>query len=486
MSQFHTTTAESDIFKLKENFGLPSSFIPIDEIYSNIFPKDECIAQLYEEIYSQDGDVDNITKILSYHADYLKDYHKFTSYLMYSKGALSYEARHYIAIIASSRHRCYYLVKQHEDEFKQLNGQYEWLNGLEHIPQKLRDLYEINKLLAHQPWLLTRGHIKKILRGKFSWSITELIMAITILTHFHALSGFIFGCGINEQFMQLYEQQLLNDIENQSHCIIATVGDGETGAEGGAQSEHKGSEKASALLDCLSEKDSLRCLTTNSMSLNNSSSQLMSGSNGAGVTAASTTCCYGVDLVGSRLNAVSLANGYMLKYISEPEFSHQDIHNSEPKLEYFTWEDHGYITGCSLYPDICKLLDRTFRTAFNMTYDDIQFNMSNSNNFKELLSDRNLFRRTIWIYIHFLFGIRYDDFDYNLLKTFSRLQLSNYIKLICFYPEKIVKKDYDNIMKEFTHSERVHINIVIMEARKQASLLYSFRAITDYYCSNVN
>lgn len=236
---------------------------------------------------------------------------------MYSKGALSYESRHYIAIMAAARHKCYYLVKQHENEFKQLNGQCEWLNGLEYIPPKLRDLYEINKLLAHQPWLLTRSHIKKILRGKYNWSITELIMAITILAHFHALSGFIFGCGINEQFMHLCEQQLLNDIENQS---CRTLIDSEASGDSG---EQKVSEKTSStLFDCLAEKDSLRCLTTNSMSLNNPT------------PANAANCCYGVDVVsGSRISALSLANEYMLKYISEPEFNHQDIHNSEPKLE---------------------------------------------------------------------------------------------------------------------------------------------------------
>ena len=43
---------------------------------------------------------------------------------------------------------------------------------------------------------------QKLLRSQYSWSITELIMATTILTHFHAFSGFVFGSGVNENFMQ--------------------------------------------------------------------------------------------------------------------------------------------------------------------------------------------------------------------------------------------------------------------------------------------
>ncbi len=55
-----------------------------------------------------------------------------------------------MAIIASSRHKCFYLIKQQEKEFKQRNGNLDWLKGIDYIPQKLKDLYEINKILAHQ------------------------------------------------------------------------------------------------------------------------------------------------------------------------------------------------------------------------------------------------------------------------------------------------------------------------------------------------
>ena len=87
---------------------------------------------------------------------------------MYSQGALSYDTRHFIAIMAASRHKCIYLVKQQEKEFLSQNGQKKWLHGIDYIPEKLKDLSELNKLLCHQPWLLNRNHIEKILNGKFS------------------------------------------------------------------------------------------------------------------------------------------------------------------------------------------------------------------------------------------------------------------------------------------------------------------------------
>jgi hypothetical protein len=143
---------------------------------------------------------------------------------MYSQGALSYDARHYLAIMASARHNCIYLVKQQEKEFLMQNGQKSWLNGLSQIPQKLKDLNELNKILCHQPWLINRSHIDKILNGQFRWSITELIMAVTILTHFHALSGFVFGVGIQENYMQnLQLEHNLNEIKREAERVAAMI-----------------------------------------------------------------------------------------------------------------------------------------------------------------------------------------------------------------------------------------------------------------------
>lgn len=48
----------------------------------------------------------------------------------------------------------------HVQEFYQMGVCVEWLNGLQYAPQRLRNLNEINKLLAHRPWLITKDHIQ--------------------------------------------------------------------------------------------------------------------------------------------------------------------------------------------------------------------------------------------------------------------------------------------------------------------------------------
>ena len=135
---------------------------------------------------------------------------------------------------AAARHQCSYLVGSHMAEFLQTGGDPEWLLGLHRAPEKLRKLSEINKLLAHRPWLITKEHIQVqwaerrvpegargpgggmagspgqalsrsglsfslqalLKTGEHSWSLAELIQALVLLTHCHSLASFVFGCGI--------------------------------------------------------------------------------------------------------------------------------------------------------------------------------------------------------------------------------------------------------------------------------------------------
>lgn len=65
-----------------------------------------------------------------------------------------------LSIQAAARHQCSYLVQLHTAEFLQVGGDPQWLGGLSCAPQKLRNLNELNKLLAHRPWLITKEHIE--------------------------------------------------------------------------------------------------------------------------------------------------------------------------------------------------------------------------------------------------------------------------------------------------------------------------------------
>ena len=39
-------------------------------------------------------------------------------------------------------------------------GEDGWLDGIDHVPVKLRKLCALNAMLAHRPWLVQRQHIE--------------------------------------------------------------------------------------------------------------------------------------------------------------------------------------------------------------------------------------------------------------------------------------------------------------------------------------
>jgi hypothetical protein len=87
--------------------------------------------------------------------------------------------------------------------FLQHGGDPLWLKGIDHVPEKLRNISSLLMILARQPWSLNENHIHELLynnRGgnsvTDSWTKSELIQAIVVIATFHSLSSFVLGCGI--------------------------------------------------------------------------------------------------------------------------------------------------------------------------------------------------------------------------------------------------------------------------------------------------
>lgn len=142
----------------------PSAFIPEKE-FGQSNDVVTLVNRLVEE-YSTSGRLDNITRVMSLHPQYLESFLRTQFYMLRMDGPLPYHYRHYIAIMAAARHQCSYLINMHVDEFLNTGGSSEWLNGLEYVPQRLKNLNEINKLLAHRPWLITKEHIQVCERAR--------------------------------------------------------------------------------------------------------------------------------------------------------------------------------------------------------------------------------------------------------------------------------------------------------------------------------
>lgn len=446
---------------------------------------------------------DHVTKVIRYHPKYFEHYIKTHRYLMYDDGPLPFTTRHYLAIIAAARNKCNYLVSLHEKEFLAEGGDTKWLNGLEFIPQKLRAIYDINKILAHRPWLLTKEHIERLTKGTNSWSLAEVVHAIVILAHFHSLSSFVFSCGLNQELdaslknepesptsvepepeikpsttppfiqrLKLEQQrmhQMMKEQEEQSKKILQQNNSQlqqqqqqpTTLQQLQQQSNGTGSDNIEMLMkrmQDLSQRKEKECSET----------ELSNRFKNVELQAAQLTTST------ESLNAVEVPQS-ISHYVDDPNYAYQDFARRGAeniphtfRIQDYSWDDHGYSLVNRLYNDVGFLLDDKFRVAYNLTYKTLAGRQN---------VDTSKFRRAIWNYIQCIYGIRHDDYDYGEVNKLLDRPLKTFIKTACCFPERITKQDYDSILVELLDSEKVHVNLMILEAKNQAMLLYALREL---------
>ncbi|XP_072277357.1 sestrin-2 isoform X2 [Pyxicephalus adspersus] len=380
---------------------------------------------------------------MSLHPEYLKVFWKTQHQLLRMDGALSLPERHYVAIMAAARHNCVYLVSLHSTFFLQVGGDPRWLEGLDSAPIKLRRLNDLNKILAHRPWLITKEHIEFLVssRGGNFWSLAELIQALVLLTHFHALSSFILGCGIYPPEGQNIERPPSPDVAmsegsntpQEAERLLAEI----------KKLDEEEQETSQEEMETRFEREKTACLMVTS------NAQMVQ-----------SNCSPGV-----------------LCFLDDPDFGYIDFsrrgEQAPPtfRAHDYTWEDHGYSLLHRLSPEVGQLLDDKFQVAYNLTYHTIASHQG---------VDTFKLRRAIWNYIQCIYGIRYDDYDYGEVNQLLERSLKVYMKTVTCHPERVTRQLYNDFWRQFKYSEKVHLNLLLLEARLQAALLYGLRAITRY------
>lgn len=409
--------------------------------------------------YSMDqSELDRVTQVIGYHPTYLETFLKIQTFIMNGDGPLPYDYRHYLAIMAAARHQCTYLVNLHKNEFLVQRGDPNWLKGLEFIPPKLRAIYDINKILAHRPWLLNKEHIERLTKGSHNWSLSEVVHAIVLLSHFHSLSSFVFSCGLIQDLdpasSQKYKCQSPKETETPTTPTKRFNFNLLTNAK-----QEVSVDALMARMRTLSEKQD-EC----------SESELNQRFKSVEIQAH--------ELPATIIEPIVEASQSINQFIDDPLFTYQDFSRrgaenvpSTFRIQDYSWGDHGYSLVNRLYNDVGQLLDSKFSAAYTLTY----FTMADKKNV-----DTSKFRRAIWNYIQCIYGIRHDDYDYGEVNQLLERSLKMFIKTACCFPERITKKDYDSILTELKQPEKVHINLMILEARNQAELLYALREIMRY------
>ncbi|XP_067883284.1 sestrin-1 isoform X2 [Heterodontus francisci] len=443
----------------------PSEFIPEKEILQ-LGREDAETRVLFIEAFATLGRLDNITLLMGFHPRYLDSFLKTQHYLMQVDGPLPYHYRHYIAIMAAARHQCSYLVNLHANDFLQVGGDPKWLAGLDSAPRKLQTLSEVNKILAHRPWLITKDHIEKLLKAEeHGWSLAELVHVVVLLTHYHSLASFTYGCGVSPEIH--CDGGHTFRLPSVGSCYVCDFTNGNNGVGDllNDQEGREGTETISEVEALMEKMKQLQECRDEEEASQEEMATRFEREKAESLYVVPTDEEESVDTRDVSRHFEDPSYGYK-------EFPRQDEQNVPTfRAQDYTWEDHGYSLVNRLYPDVGQLLDEKFQIVYNLTYNTMAMH-------KDV--DTSMLRRAIWNYIHCMFGIRYDDYDYGEVNQLLDRNFKVYIKTVVCSPAKTTKRMYDSFWRRFKHSEKIHVNLLLMEARMQAELLYALTAITRY------
>ena len=124
----------------------------------------------------------------------------------------------------------------------------------------------------------------------------------------------------------------------------------------------------------------------------------------------------------------------------------------------FNWKDHGFALVSRFLGDVAPLLDEQFDLIYFLTY----------NTFSSKTDiDTQPMRGAVWHYVQRVFGMCNDDYDYREVNTFVNRPIKMYVKKSACFPETVTARDFASFSSLLKDSEKCHINLLAIEARKQ-------------------
>lgn len=443
-----------DIFRKCEGVEVPEAIMTSPSSFMAVEPNagDEEVQREFCEAYDIDGRVSHMTRVLAYHPKFLAKFRDTHHVLLWGEGPLPLEYRQIIAVMAASRHQCTYLMDIHSQEFLELHGNPQWLLGAEFLAPKLKNLLPLNCLLAHQPWLITTADIASLIKGEDSWSISELVHAIVIMSAFHSLPGFIFGCGITPEVDQPGGHFV--GIQANPPCPIDLAA--------------MEASLADALFDETSTIISVMKKKKNDDEANDSEANFRSYQ---AIETEASNCPQQQQITGLALySAVSIPGVRVGIPEGHVDFDIRTENYSVLRTQHFSWTDHCYDLLSRYYAAIAEPLDAEFKMIKELTYDFMG---------KETGIETFQYRWAIWNYQFRIKGVANDEYLYGQINDLIQIPLKTYIKTVSCYPQLTTRLQYltFNSLKD---SEKVHINLLTIESRFQAELMYALRAVMKF------
>eukprot|EP00741_Cyanophora_paradoxa_P016244 tig00000197_g15683.t1 len=461
-----------------------SRYIPHSEVIP-IDARGDVAQSIFEKTFNETGLVSHFERVMAYLPPIYEAFNATFSYVMRGPGPLPVTWRHYIAVLASARHRCEYFVRRQEAEFLAAGGDALWLQGADQAPRKIQNILELNMLMAHQPWRMNKQHVEALVRGADAWSIAELMHAIVLMSTFHSLCGFVHGSGL------LPEADLCAaDEEDPNEPSSPTHGGGGSGGEGsprpaGSSPRHRSAPAtpatpatplagAAAPADGGGEEvdtaEAIRLLKLGKDAWTRSSDDKITL-----LEKASRVGGAGTSTPPSEPPSSDRPHFDCSRYIGPYRMQHSDfnVRSNEYKGLRSTelcWAAHGYAMVNRFYPGVAPLLDREFKVTLEST--DNSFACAPD-------VDTRPFRSAVWYYVHLIMGHSNDDFDYHQVNVILNRALKRYVKKAVTLPENLSRHDFVNFGYEMPAKEKVHVILLAAQARREAALLHALHAVNS-------
>ena len=159
----------------------------------------------------------------------------------------------------------------------------------------------------------------------------------------------------------------------------------------------------------------------------------------------------------------------VLQVVRYENFSHK-IHQFLDNFE-FSWSVHGVDMLSKFLPVTTQVVIQEMSFAFQMT------NRSFANKKQRL--DTSDFRNAIVFYLKEIHGIRDETFKYKKINDLFSIDQKKYIKKVMCAPQTVTGDDFSKFSELLYDSEKCHVCILAMETKKQVSLTYLGKALSD-------
>jgi sestrin len=426
---------------------------------------------------------DHLSLVTSIHTSYFELWDKFMRDLIITPAdsSLTKIERVYIAIMAVSARNCeylYYMLKEefeHEIQSCQPTTNYKrWLEeGLEAVPEQYQKLAELNELLANKPWNVKAEHINDLTTGltKF-WRDSDLLTAIIIMCWFHCLSNFCAGVGIQPE---------LDSDKGHGFRQPSTAQQNE-----GDSDSSNSVDKVEHLIKNMKAFNRIRTESQNQPDFDADHDRELSETSwqnmkNMGLSDTVFSDDEEEEDEETHLNRF-LTNNNNNKNLSASRYKHpKDVEQACLRLHEYCWRStanqacmgSAFEAMCSelqVNQNLIQLIDEKFQNIRNLTYRRVGHR-------EEV--DTEIFRTGIWDYTQCLLSIMSDDCPYHHLEKLIDDEMRDYLKNLVFRPNRLSKAQYDNFLNGLTHDEKVHVNLISLEARFQAELMFSIRAFSE-------